>query len=159
MAENRRAGWSPDAVRKSVETRTKVAAARAESLRPIVEQAISRGYRSTRQIAAYLNAEGIPTARNKTWREAQVCRLLARLDERREQRSAAEHASGKAFADSYPSWPAMMRRSLAALYCSLSTTEFDREVQAKRLPSPLNLGGRELWKRDEIDCRLAELEC
>jgi len=159
MAERRRAGWSPQAVRKSLDKRTKMAADRAEELRPTVEEAISRGYRTTRQIADYLNASGIPTARNKSWREAQVCRLLARLRDKRDGARAGSPDSHEQAADRYPSWPAMMRRPLAALYCGLSAIEFDREVKAGRLPPPYSLGESELWRREEIDGFLAQLEC
>lgn len=159
MAKKRGAGWSREAVRKSLETRGALAQERAEALRPIVEQAISRGHRSTRQIAAYLNERGIPTARNRAWRASQVCRLLARLDESRDRTRMADRASANVNTASYPSWPAMMQRSLAALYCGLSTAEFDREVAAGRLPPPHRLGDSELWRREEVDRQLAELNC
>lgn len=50
-----------------------------------------------------------------------------------------------------PSWPAMMRRSLAASYCDLSAAEFEREVNEGRLPLPVMLGNSEHWSRRKLD--------
>jgi len=58
---------------------------------------------------------------------------------------------------SLPDWPAMMKRPLAARYCDLSIAEFEREVMAGRLPSPVVLGDREHWSRAQLDKALAVL--
>jgi predicted DNA-binding transcriptional regulator AlpA len=50
-----------------------------------------------------------------------------------------------------PGWPRMMRRATAALYCDLTAAEFEREVAATRLPSPVKLGNSEHWSRVAID--------
>ena len=151
MGHSNGMGWSRQAVTKSVEMRRKVSQARLELVKPAVQEAQSEGHCSTRQIAAYLNAKGIRTSRNKLWRAAQVSRVLARLAE-----SGGEAASNDRSADALnigrlPNWPAMMRRSLATLYCGLSVREFDSEVRAGRLPAPRQLGDSELWSRAEID--------
>lgn len=50
-----------------------------------------------------------------------------------------------------PHWPGMMRRQLAAKYCDLSVAEFEREIAAGRLPSPVKLGNTEHWSKARID--------
>lgn len=52
-------------------------------------------------------------------------------------------------------WPHMMKRATAAQYCDLAEAAFAREVAAGRLPSPVNLGGREHWFRPSLDKALA----
>jgi predicted DNA-binding transcriptional regulator AlpA len=56
-----------------------------------------------------------------------------------------------------PSWPAMMRRALAARYCDLSAAEFEREVNEGRLPMPIMLGKSEHWSRRKLDEALEAL--
>lgn len=51
----------------------------------------------------------------------------------------------------FPHWPAMMKRPLAARYCDLSAAEFEREVNAGRLPNPIMLGNSEHWSRRKLD--------
>ena len=157
MGDCERKGWSRKAVRKSVETRKRLSSARLELVRPAIEQAKSEGHSSTRQIAAYLNAKGIRTSRNKLWRAGQVSRMLARMAESTPDESAADPTPGHPNTSELPDWPAMMKRSLAALYCGLSGPEFDSEILAGRLPRPRQLGASELWSRAEIDTWLAQL--
>ena len=56
-----------------------------------------------------------------------------------------------------PSWPRMMKRSLAALYCDLTVSDFEGEVLAGRLPQPVILGGEEHWSTPQIDEHLERL--
>jgi predicted DNA-binding transcriptional regulator AlpA len=51
----------------------------------------------------------------------------------------------------------MMKRGTAAAYCDITPVEFDREVIAGRLPSPVRLGNAEHWSRALIDECLANL--
>jgi predicted DNA-binding transcriptional regulator AlpA len=52
----------------------------------------------------------------------------------------------------------MMTRPRAAHYCDLSEAEFQREVDAGMLPSPINLGKKPHWSRKELDTHLDKLE-
>jgi hypothetical protein len=52
-------------------------------------------------------------------------------------------------------WPHMMKRATAAAYCDLSESAFVGEVAAGRLPSPVNLGGRDHWFRPALDHSLS----
>lgn len=52
-------------------------------------------------------------------------------------------------------WPHMMKVDTAAQYCDLSRAAFVGEVAAGRLPSPVNLGGRDHWFRPALDKALA----
>lgn len=54
-------------------------------------------------------------------------------------------------------WPHMMKADTAAQYCDLSRSAFLGEVAKARLPSPINLGGRDHWFRPAIDKALAIL--
>jgi predicted DNA-binding transcriptional regulator AlpA len=45
----------------------------------------------------------------------------------------------------------MMKAETAAQYCDLSRSAFIGEVAAGRLPSGVNLGGREHWFRPALD--------
>lgn len=54
-------------------------------------------------------------------------------------------------------WPHMMKRATAAQYCDLSEGAFVKEVAAGRLPSAVNLGGRDHWFRPALDKALARL--
>lgn len=56
-----------------------------------------------------------------------------------------------------PDWPAMMRRATAAQYCDMSTSEFEGEVNAGRLPLPVALGRQERWSRRALDAALEAL--
>lgn len=56
-----------------------------------------------------------------------------------------------------PTWPRMLKRSYAALYCDLTVTAFEREVSTGRLPMPVMLGGEESWSRIQIDEALDRL--
>lgn len=56
-----------------------------------------------------------------------------------------------------PHWPAAMKRSMAAQYCSLSQSAFEREVNEGRLPQPVRLGGQERWARAQLDAALEQL--
>jgi hypothetical protein len=58
---------------------------------------------------------------------------------------------------SIPHWPAALRRSDAASYCSLSVTKFEQEIVDGRLPEPFLLGGTEHWHRAKLDAALANL--
>jgi hypothetical protein len=51
----------------------------------------------------------------------------------------------------------MMKRTTAAAYCDLSESAFAGEVAAGRLPSPVNLGGRDHWFRPALDGALARI--
>ncbi|QJP17366.1 recombinase family protein [Starkeya sp. ORNL1] len=59
--------------------RTQIAEHRALDLAPVIADARAGGATSLREIAAVLNARGIPTARGSTWSAVQVSRVLARL--------------------------------------------------------------------------------
>lgn len=50
-----------------------------------------------------------------------------------------------------PNWPGMMKRATAARYCDLSIAEFEREVQAGRLPMPVKFGNHDHWAKARID--------
>lgn len=54
-------------------------------------------------------------------------------------------------------WPHMMKRATAAQYCDLSEGAFIREVAAGRLPTAVNLGGRDHWFRPSLDKALARI--
>lgn len=56
-----------------------------------------------------------------------------------------------------PHWPAAMKRTTAAAYCDLSEAAFERAVLTGQLPQPVNLAGREHWRKDAIDAALAHL--
>lgn len=49
----------------------------------------------------------------------------------------------------------MMKADTAAQYCDLSRSAFLGEVAAGRLPSPIDLGGRDHWFRPALDKSLA----
>jgi hypothetical protein len=51
----------------------------------------------------------------------------------------------------------MMKLATAAQYCDLSTGAFQGEVAAGRLPSPVNLGGRDHWFRPALDAALERI--
>lgn len=57
----------------------------------------------------------------------------------------------------YPYPPRMMSRGRAAHYCDLSEAEFEREVAAGRLPTPIKLGNRDHWSRKDLDLHLDSL--
>lgn len=52
-------------------------------------------------------------------------------------------------------WPHMMKADTAAQYCDLSRAAFLGEVAAGRLPTPVNLGGRDHWFQPALDKALA----
>ncbi|MBR0934863.1 recombinase family protein [Bradyrhizobium jicamae] len=67
-----------EASRKALQARS---AARAADIAPAIKALQDAGKTSLREIAAGLNAQGIPTARgNGTWSAVQVARVLERLD-------------------------------------------------------------------------------
>lgn len=67
--------------RASAEVRTAQAIQEARDRAPIVAELREQGARSLRELAAGLNARGVPTSRGKEWTApAQVARLLARID-------------------------------------------------------------------------------
>jgi predicted DNA-binding transcriptional regulator AlpA len=59
--------------------------------------------------------------------------------------------------DRIPAWPAMMTRQLAADYCSLSIAQFEREINAGRLPAPVSLGGVAHWHKPTLDRYLEQI--
>ena len=60
-------------------TKTAQALARAADVKPIIADIQASGAKSLREIAAELNARGIPTARGGEWSATQVARVMARL--------------------------------------------------------------------------------
>jgi DNA invertase Pin-like site-specific DNA recombinase len=60
------------------------AAAEAERLRPIFDQARRDGHATVRGICEYLNDRGYVTERGSSWHPTSVARVLARLEGRRE---------------------------------------------------------------------------
>ena len=60
-------------------------------------------------------------------------------------------------ARSIPDWPRMMRRARAAAYLDLTSAEFEREVAAGRLPTPVKLGSCEHWDRHALDEHIERL--
>lgn len=50
-----------------------------------------------------------------------------------------------------PDWPRTMKRGTAARYCDLTVAEFEREVSAGRLPTPVKIGNSEHWDRTALD--------
>lgn len=50
-----------------------------------------------------------------------------------------------------PDWPAMMRRSTAALYCDMTAAEFERGVADGTLPLPVRVVDKERWSRVQLD--------
>jgi DNA invertase Pin-like site-specific DNA recombinase len=65
-----------DAIAKGREVRIAKAQARADDIAPIVADIKESGAVSLRQIAAGLNARGIPAARGGTWSAVQVMRVI-----------------------------------------------------------------------------------
>ena len=61
---------------RSLESRQEASTARADKVRPHIEQAKAEGHSSLREIAGYLNAKGITTSRGKSWQASQVKRVL-----------------------------------------------------------------------------------
>jgi hypothetical protein len=57
----------------------------AEDVRPHIEEARNAGHKSLRQIAAYLNANGLCTARGSEWGASQVRRTVRRIDGMRQR--------------------------------------------------------------------------
>lgn len=49
------------------------------------------------------------------------------------------------------SWPRMMKRATAALYCELSIAGFEREIASGRLPVPVKLDGTDHWCKVTLD--------
>ena len=64
---------------------------------------------------------------------------------------------GGIMAREYPYPPRMMTRSRAAHWCDLSEAEFEREVAAGNLPSPVMLGKKLHWSRVKLDEALEKL--
>ena len=56
-----------------------------------------------------------------------------------------------------PHWPQMMTRKLAADYCCLSESQFEREIIDGRLPNPVKLGGRDHWHKPTLDTHLERI--
>lgn len=56
-----------------------------------------------------------------------------------------------------PHWPGIMKRALAARYCDLTTSEFEREIAAGRLPLPIILGDTQHWSKASLDKAVAIL--
>jgi hypothetical protein len=54
-------------------------------------------------------------------------------------------------------WPHMMKVDTASRYCDLSRSAFIGEVACGRLPSAVNLGGRDHWFRPALDKALANI--
>lgn len=54
-------------------------------------------------------------------------------------------------AKAIPDWPRMMRRTTAARYLDLTGPEFDHEVAAGKVPTPVLLGKTEHWSRASLD--------
>lgn len=81
--------WQPSArtARKSMSR----ADWRLEELRPHIEEARRAGCVSLREIAAFLNANGLCTTRGRQWGASQVLRALARLNS-----ASARSANGEA---------------------------------------------------------------
>ena len=51
-----------------------------------------------------------------------------------------------------PGWPLILRRELAAAYVGLSTSTFDVEVKAGRLPRAVSITGTvRCWHRADLD--------
>lgn len=48
-------------------------------------------------------------------------------------------------------WPEMMVERDAAEYCGLSLAAFAREVYSGRLPAPHRFGGKDHWRKSQID--------
>lgn len=59
--------------------------------------------------------------------------------------------------DRIPHWPQMMTRKLAADYCCLSETQFQREIVDGRLPEPVRLGGNDHWHKPTLDTYLERI--
>ena len=56
-----------------------------------------------------------------------------------------------------PDWPRMLTKPLAASYCGLARTDFDRAVAAGQLPEATRLCGQEVWCRFALDQALDRL--
>lgn len=54
-------------------------------------------------------------------------------------------------------WPYAMKRKNAAAYCDLAESTFIAEVDAGRLPQPINLGGRDHWLQPALEKAMASL--
>ena len=50
-----------------------------------------------------------------------------------------------------------MKRKTAAQYCDLAESTFIAEVSAGRLPSPINLGGRDHWLQPALEKALSHM--
>lgn len=54
-------------------------------------------------------------------------------------------------------WPYAMKRKTAASYCDMSESAFIGEVDAGRLPQPINLGGRDHWLQPALERAIAAM--
>lgn len=54
-------------------------------------------------------------------------------------------------------WPYAMKRRTAAQYCDLAESTFIAEVDAGRLPQPINLGGRDHWLQPALEKAIARM--
>lgn len=50
-----------------------------------------------------------------------------------------------------PGWPRMLSLELAAAYCGVSPSHFEREVEAGEKPPSTRSGTRKLWDRHILD--------
>lgn len=54
-------------------------------------------------------------------------------------------------------WPALMNRKTAAEYVEVHPDTFSKEVACGRMPSPVLFGGRDHWRRADIDQAIRRL--
>lgn len=52
---------------------------------------------------------------------------------------------------SIPGWPALMSRTTASRYCDMSPAEFERDINAGRLPVPCKRDEGERWAKCDLD--------
>jgi prophage regulatory protein len=58
----------------------------------------------------------------------------------------------KLAAPAFPHWPLLLRRELAAGYLGMSTSTFDAEVKAGRIPPPISTTDTlKAWHRGDLD--------
>lgn len=55
-------------------------------------------------------------------------------------------------------WPALLSDKLLGSYLSLSRRSVWRAVATGELPKPLKLGGKSLWRREDVDAQIKRLK-
>jgi hypothetical protein len=51
----------------------------------------------------------------------------------------------------FPLWPGLLSVDFAAMYCTMTVTEFRKAVAGGELPQPVLIDGKERWRLAEIE--------